>query len=77
MLHMIMNGKDKHWWVMWQLEVDNVIKDRCGVVVTRDGGDQVNELNIETTLQGGGTFYESIIVMWYNNIYGIIDHIDL
>jgi hypothetical protein len=28
-------------------------------------------------LQGGGTFYESIIVMWYNNIYGIIDHIDL
>lgn len=77
MLHMIMNGKDKHWWVMWQLEVDNVIKDRCGVVVVRDGGDQVNELNIEPTLQGGGTFYESIIVMWYNNIYGIIDHIDL
>jgi hypothetical protein len=45
------------------LEVDNVIKDRCGVVVVRDGGDQVNELNIEPTLQGGGTFYESIIVM--------------
>jgi len=26
------------------LEVDNVIKDRCDVVVAKDGGDQVNEL---------------------------------
>jgi hypothetical protein len=52
---MIMNGKDMDTnELVQQLELENVIKDRWTMFLATHGNDQdqVNEIDIEPTLQG-------------------------
>jgi hypothetical protein len=55
MLHnMILNGKNaKIDELMLQLEVENVVEDRCHVPIAKHVIDKVSELNTKTTLERG------------------------